>query len=73
MFHKPSWKRNTKHILILSFLHYTTKDEEKFADWAPEFSGLSRTEDARLDSDMGAGGIYNINPMMWQELSMSMW
>ncbi len=54
-------------------LHYTTKDEEKFADWAPEFSGLSRTEDARLDSDMGAGGIYNINPMMWQELSMSMW
>jgi len=54
-------------------LHYTTKDEEKFADWSPEFSGLSRTEEDRQDSDMGAGGIYNVNPMMWQELSMSMW
>jgi hypothetical protein len=54
-------------------LHYTTKDEEKFADWAPEYGCLSRSHEAREDSDMGAGGIYNINPMMWQELEMSMW
>ena len=54
-------------------LHYTTKDEEKFADWAPEFMCLSRTEERRQDSDMGAGGIYNINPMMREELAMSMW
>ena len=54
-------------------LHYTTKDEEKFADWAPEFMSLSRSSEVREDSDMGAGGIYNINPMMWQELEMSMW
>ena len=45
-------------------LHYTTKDEEKFADWAPEFFCLSRTEEAREDSDMGASGVYNINPLL---------
>ena len=54
-------------------LHYTTKDEEKFADWSPEYSCLSRSEEVREDSDMGAGGMININPMMWQELEMSMW
>ena len=54
-------------------LHYTTKDEEKFADWSPEYSCLSRSHEAREDSDMGAGGMININPMMWQELEMSMW
>ena len=54
-------------------LHYTTKDEEKFADWAPEFMCLSRSEEDREESDMGAGGIYNINPMMREELAMSMW
>jgi hypothetical protein len=37
-------------------LHYTTKDEEKFADWAyarscnPEFSQLSRSQEEREDS-----------------------
>ena len=54
-------------------LHYTTKDEEKFADWAPEFMCLSRSEEEREDSDIGGGGIYNINPMMREELAMSMW
>ena len=54
-------------------LHYTTKDEEKFADWSPEFMGLSRSNEDREDSDMGAGGIYNINPMMREEMAMSMW
>jgi hypothetical protein len=54
-------------------LHYTTKDEEKFADWSPEFSGLSRTEEQRGESDLGAGYMINVNPMMWDELSMSMW
>jgi len=54
-------------------LHYTTKDEEKFADWSPEFAGLSRREEEREDSDIGGGGIYNVNPMMREELAMSMW
>ena len=54
-------------------LHYTTKDEEKFADWAPEFFSLSRSEEEREDSDLAAGGIYNVNPMMREELAMSMW
>ena len=54
-------------------LHYTTKDEEKFADWAPEFFCLSRSMEAREDSDLAAGGIYNVNPMMREELAMSMW
>jgi hypothetical protein len=54
-------------------LHYTTKDEEKFADWAPEFACLSRSEEEREDSDIGGGGIYNVNPMMREELAMSMW
>ena len=54
-------------------LHYTTKDEEKFADWSPEFSGLSRTDEDREQSDLGAGYMINVNPMMWDELSMSMW
>ena len=54
-------------------LHYTTKDEEKFADWAPEFGGLSRNPEDREKSDLAAGGIYNVTPMMREELAMSMW
>jgi len=54
-------------------LHYTTKDEEKFADWAPEFFGLSRNQEEREESDLAAGGIYNVNPVMREELAMSMW
>ena len=54
-------------------LHYTTKDEEKFADWSPEFAGLSRSNEEREDSDIGGGGIYNVNPVMREELAMSMW
>ena len=65
-------KKHTTHFNPV-ILHYTTKDEEKFADWAPEFTCLSRSEDERENSDMGAGGIYNINPMMREELAMSMW
>jgi hypothetical protein len=45
-------------------LHYTSKDEEKFADWAPEFFCLSRSEE---DLDI------NVNPMMKEEMAMSMW
>ena len=54
-------------------LHYTTKDEEKFADWAPEFFCLSRTEEEREESELAAGGIYNVMPLMREELAMSMW
>ena len=54
-------------------LHYTTKDEEKFADWAPEFFCLSRNPEDRENSDLAAGGIYNVTPMMREELAMSMW
>ena len=54
-------------------LHYTTKDEEKFADWSPEFFCLSRTEEDREESDIGGGGIYNVNPVMREELAMAMW
>ena len=54
-------------------LHYTTKDEEKFADWAPEFFCLSRNIEDRENSDLAAGGIYNVTPMMREELAMSMW
>ena len=54
-------------------LHYTTKDEEKFADWAPKFFCLSRTGEEREESELAAGGIYNVNPMMREELAMSMW
>ena len=54
-------------------LHYTTKDEEKFADWAPEFFCLSRTEEDREQSELAAGGIYNVMPLMREELAMSMW
>ena len=54
-------------------LHYTTKDEEKFADWAPEFSGLLRTDDHREGSDLASSYMYNVNPMMREELAMSMW
>ena len=54
-------------------LHYTTKDEEKFADWAPQFFCLSRSGEEREGSDLAAGGIYNVNPMMREELAMSMW
>jgi len=54
-------------------LHYTTKDEEKFADWSPEFFCLSRSQEEREESDLAAGGIYNVNPMMREELAMSMW
>jgi len=54
-------------------LHYTTKDEEEFADWAPEFFCLSRNLEDRENSDLAAGGIYNVTPMMREELAMSMW
>jgi len=54
-------------------LHYTTKDEEEFADWSPEFFSLSRNEEDREHSDLAAGGIYNVTPMMREELAMSMW
>jgi hypothetical protein len=54
-------------------LHYTTSCEEEFADWAPEFFCLSRSTEEREESDLAAGGIYNINPMMREELAMSMW
>ena len=54
-------------------LHYTTKDEEKFADWSPEFFSLSRTEEDREQSELAAGGIYNVQPLMREELAMSMW
>ena len=41
-----------KHETIFNpiVLHYTTKDEEKFADWKPEFSQLSRSQEEREDS-----------------------
>ncbi|SVD24815.1 uncharacterized protein METZ01_LOCUS377669, partial [marine metagenome] len=54
-------------------LHYTTKDEEKFADWGIEFMSLSRTEEDRENSELAAGGIYNVMPLMREELAMSMW
>ena len=74
-------------------LHYTTKDEEKFADWAPEFFKLSRTEDEReasdpstvtqregfADSAMSSGIDQderlrdNVNPMMPEEIAMSLY
>ena len=54
-------------------LHYTKKDEEKFDDWAPEFFCLSRTEEEREESELAAGGIYNVMPLMREELAMSMW
>ena len=38
-----------------------------------EFFCLSRSEEEREDSDIGGGGIYNINPMMREELAMCMW
>ncbi|MDP6584991.1 MAG: hypothetical protein QF535_10060 [Anaerolineales bacterium] len=65
-------KKHEAHFNPL-ILHYTTKDEEKFADWAPEFFCLSRTGEDREESDLAAGGIYNVNPMMREELAMSMW
>ena len=65
----------TKHSVHFNplILHYTTKDEEEFADWAPEFFCLSRNEEDRENSDLAAGGIYNVTPMMREELAMSMW
>ena len=54
-------------------LHYTTKDEEKFADWGIEMLCLSRSGEEREQSDLAAGGIYNVNPMMREELARSMW
>ena len=54
-------------------LHYTTKDEEKFADWGIEFMCLSRSEEERENSELAAGGIYNVMPLMREELAMSMW
>jgi hypothetical protein len=54
-------------------LHYTTKDEEKFADWGIEFMCLSRSEEDRENSELAAGGIYNVMPLMREELAMSMW
>tara|TARA_Y100000310_G_scaffold114984_1_gene113529 strand:+ start:826 stop:1968 length:1143 start_codon:yes stop_codon:yes gene_type:complete len=65
-------KKHEAHFNPL-ILHYTTKDEEKFADWAPEFFCLSRSNEDREDSDLAAGGIYNVSPMMREELAMSMW
>ena len=65
-------KKHENHFNPL-ILHYTTKDEEKFADWAPKFFCLSRTGEDREESDLAAGGIYNVNPMMREELAMSMW
>ena len=54
-------------------LHYTTKDEEKFADWGIEFFCLSRSGEEREESELAAGGIYNVMPLMREELAMSMW
>ena len=54
-------------------LHYTTKDEEKFADWGIEFMCLSRSGEEREESELAAGGIYNVMPFMREELAMSMW
>ena len=54
-------------------LHYTTKDEEKFADWGIEMMCLSRSEEDRENSELAAGGIYNVMPLMREELAMSMW
>ena len=54
-------------------LHYTTKDEEKFADWGIEFMCLSRSGEEREESELAAGGIYNVSPLMREELAMSMW
>ena len=54
-------------------LHYTTKDEEKFADWGIEMMCLSRSEEDRESSELAAGGIYNVMPLMREELAMSMW
>ena len=34
---------------------------------------LSRSGEEREESDLAAGGIYNVNPMMREELAMSMW
>ena len=65
-------KKHENHFNPI-ILHYTTKDEEKFADWAPEFFCLSRNQEEREESDLAAGGIYNVNPMMREELAMSMW
>ncbi len=65
-------KKHENHFNPI-ILHYTTKDEEKFADWAPEFFCLSRDQEEREESDLAAGGIYNVNPMMREELAMSMW
>ena len=65
-------KKHESHFNPI-ILHYTTKDEEKFADWAPKFFCLSRSGEEREESDLAAGGIYNVNPMMREELAMSMW
>ena len=46
-------------------LHYTTKDENKFGDWAPEFMSLIRTNQTTT-------GEEPVNPMMWEELAMTM-
>lgn len=46
-------------------LHYTTKDENKFGDWAPEFMSLIRTNQTTT-------GEEPVNPMLWEELSMTM-
>jgi hypothetical protein len=53
-------------------LHYTTKDEEKFADWSPEFFCLSRTEEAREESDMSVDMTYNITSMIREELNIGL-
>ena len=65
-------KKHENHFNPL-ILHYTTKDEEKFADWGIEMMCLSRSEEEREQSELAAGGIYNVMPLMREELAMSMW
>jgi hypothetical protein len=65
-------KKHENHFNPL-ILHYTTKDEEKFADWGIEMMCLSRSGEEREESELAAGGIYNVMPLMREELAMSMW
>ena len=65
-------KKHENHFNPL-VLHYTTKDEEKFADWGIEMMCLSRSTEERENSELAAGGIYNVMPLMREELAMSMW
>jgi len=65
-------KKHENHFNPI-ILHYTTKDEEKFADWGIEMMCLSRSDEDRENSELAAGGIYNVMPLMREELAMSMW